>query len=125
MMNQLGLSGWSVRHGLSAKLVLRSLEGEQPAEYVRASPNLGGEWFHYERTLGLYRDVYRFRGLLDREIWADRANLGIPWQYYALALQLADLGSRQGMDGTEVAELQAQADSFLATSEGGSKGRDD
>jgi len=72
--------------------------------------------------LALYEDVYRFRGLRDRAIWADRSTLSIPWHFYALALQLADVGAKRGMEGGRVAELQADALAFLTTAQGGTVG---
>ena len=75
-----------------------------------------------ERSLRLYQDVYLFRGIDDQDIWADRSSLNIPWQYYALALQLADVGAKRGMEGARVAELQEDARRFLVTARGGSAG---
>jgi hypothetical protein len=89
---------------------------------VQASENLGGETFDVPRTRTLYEEVYRFRGLMDRRVWADRTTLNIPWQFYALALQLADVGAKRGMAGGWVAELQEDARRFLVTARGGSAG---
>jgi hypothetical protein len=122
LMNQLGLGPWGVRQGLATKLELRGVSAGRPAGWVQASENLGGEWFHVDRTLALYEDIYRFRGLRDRAIWADRSTLNIPWQFYALALQLADVGAKRGMTGQRVAELQADALAFLTTASGGTVG---
>jgi hypothetical protein len=122
LMNQLGLAPWGVRQGLVTKLELRGPSAGRPVGWVQASENLGGEWFHLDRTLALYEDVYRFRGLRDRAIWADRSTLNIPWQFYALALQLADVGAKRGMEGRRVAELQEDALAFLTTASGGTVG---
>ena len=122
MMNDLGLTRWAVRQGLVAKLDLRLLDGEQPEGYVQGSENLGSAWYDYERSLRLYEDMYRFRGLLAREIWFDRATLNIPWHFYAMALQLADVGALRGMSGERIAELQTDAAGFLITAQGGTKG---
>jgi len=122
MMEQLGLGPWGVRHGLVSKLELRGSSLERPEEWVQTSENLGGEWFHLEHSLRLYDEVYRFRGIRDPRIWADRSTLNIPWLYYAMALQLADVGAKRGMDGGRVAELQSDALAFLTTARGGTEG---
>ncbi|HZD05756.1 MAG TPA: hypothetical protein VE173_12590, partial [Longimicrobiales bacterium] len=122
MLQQLGLGRWGVRHGLTSRLELRSPSAEVPDGWVQASENLGGEWFDYQWTRRLYEDIYRYRGLRNRKVWADRATLNIPWHYYALALQLADVGARRGMPGSRVAELQDDARAFLVTARGGTRG---
>jgi hypothetical protein len=122
MIQELGMGRWGVRHGLVARLDLRSLEGEPREAYVQGSPNLGEEWFHVPRSLELYQRVYRKDDFLTRDVWPDRATLNIPWQYYALALQLADVGSRKGLAPEEIAELQAHGRAFLTTARGGTEG---
>ncbi|HSM59461.1 MAG TPA: DUF2723 domain-containing protein, partial [Longimicrobiales bacterium] len=122
MMNDLGLTRWGVRHGLATKLVLRDADGALPEGWVRGSPEYGAETFDLERSLRLYRDVYSFRGLRDREVWADRASLNIPWQYYALALQLSDAAALAGRRAELVRTLQSDAVSFQIVANGGSRG---
>lgn len=122
MMSQLGLEPWAVRHGLAVKLELRSLEGEPPAGLVKGSPQVGGEWFDLERSLKLYREVYRYRGIRDRLVWQDRATLNIPWHYYALALQLSDVVRVAGLDPALSASLMEDADAFQVVANGGPRG---
>jgi hypothetical protein len=122
LMMELGLDQFSVRHGLISRLLLRPMDEAQPAGLVLGSPEMGGEWFDYQRTLDLYDDVYDFRGFKDRAIWADRATLNIPWHYYALAMQLSDVAEKQGADATKVQALQADAAQFMVTAEGGYAG---
>jgi hypothetical protein len=122
LMNELGLTRWGVRHGLAVRLDVRNLDGPVPEGYVRASPGVGGEWFHYPRTRLLYDDVYRFRGFRDREVWADRSTVNIPYYFYALAVQLMDVGQTSGMDEEGLSRLAEDARSFLRTYQGGALG---
>jgi hypothetical protein len=123
LMQQLGLDQFSVRQGLVSKLVLRPLDEPQPAGLVLGSPEMGAEWFDYERSMTLYDEVYDFRGLEQRAIWSDRATLNIPWHFYALAIQLSDVAEKQGVAATRVQALQSDAAGFLVTAEGGFLGR--
>ncbi len=119
-LSGLGLEPWSVRQGLAAKLVPRDLEEEQPPAFVQTSPGVGGDWFDVQRSLALLEDVYRYRGLTDREVWADRSTLNIPWYFYATAVQLSDAVSRWE-EGTEekIRELREMAEGFYVTAQGG------
>ena len=119
MLSDLGLDPWAVRQGLVAKLELRRLEDDAPEGLVQGRAEYGGEWFDVDRSLELYRDVYMYRGLRDRLIWADRSTLNIPWQYYALALQLSDVAGLDGRAPELVSELQADAARFQVVAEGG------
>jgi hypothetical protein len=122
LMRELGLSRWGVRHGLTTKLVIRDLSGDQPEGWIAGSPEYGGETFDLARSLALYQDVYRYRGLRDREIWADRSTLNIPFQFYALALQLADAARNAQSDEEVVRRLEADALAFQVVASGGSRG---
>jgi hypothetical protein len=122
MMNDLGLTPWGVRKGLAVKLVLRDLSGPQPAGYVKGSDAYGGETFDLDTSLRLYQDVYAYRSIRDRDIWPDRSTLNIPWYYYALAAQLADVSRVAGMDDETVSRLQGDALGFQAVAEGGPRG---
>jgi len=121
LMRDLGLDPWGIRHGLVTKLALRSLEDPPPPGVVRADAELGGEWFDVDRSLELVRGVYRYRSLAGREIWADRSTLNIPWQYYALFLQLSDVAaaSQAPVTAEELAELRRRAEAFLVSARGG------
>jgi hypothetical protein len=121
MMADLGLEQWGVRHGLATKLILQPAEVLDGLGFTQVPVELGGERFDVARSLALYDQVYSYRGLLDRSLWTDRSTLNIPWQYYALALQLADAVERS--EGSpEVAErLRLDAANFQVTSEGGSR----
>ena len=122
LMSQLGLDPWAVHHGLAVKLELRSLEGPQPEYLVQGSPPYGAEYFHLERSLRLYDEVYSYRGIKDREIWQDRATLNIPWHYYALALQLGDAARVAGREPELLERLSNDATRFQVLAGGGSKG---
>ncbi len=120
LMRDLGLDPWGVRHGLATKLRLRSLEGEGPPELTRASEEMGGEWFHVDRSLKLVRDVYRYRSLANRRVWPDRSTLNVPWHYYALFVQLSEVAPRPGAAEEAFAEeLRRRAAEFLVTARGG------
>ena len=122
----LGLDPFVVRQGLASKLRFESLE-DAPG-VVKVSDSVGGEWLDLDRSRTLASDVFMYRGLRDREIWADRATLNIPWHFYYLYLQLADAVSltREAEELSESEEVLIEgfldeADRFLLTAEGGSR----
>jgi hypothetical protein len=120
-LNGLGLEPWAVRQGLAAKLVPRQLEeGPAPEGLVQTSPGVGGDWFDVERSVALVEDVYSYRSLLDRHVWADRSTLNIPWYFYATSVQLADAVARWE-EGTEeqIRKLREMAEGFSVTAQGG------
>ncbi len=125
VMRGMGLDRWAVRQGLSAKLMLRSLKGPQPTGLMQGKPQYGGEWFALDRSLHLYQDVYRYRSIRDRAIWQDRATLGIPMQYYAMALQLSDVAEQAGRDPETVRRLRDDALGFREVGMGGPDGGGD
>jgi hypothetical protein len=122
LMSQLGMEPWGVRHGLAVKLEFRRLEGPQPAGLVRGSDAYGAEYFHLERSLKLYDEVYLYRGIRDRPIWQDRATLNIPWHFYALAVQLSDAARVAGKDAALVKRLEDDAVMFRVVADGGVDG---
>ncbi len=77
-MGELGLHEWGVRHGLATKLMLRPQEELDELGYTEGPPELGAERFDVERSLTLYDEVYRYRGLLGRDIWPDRRATTFP-----------------------------------------------
>ncbi len=117
LARSLSLEGWALRQGLASQLRMEDL-GER-AGVVQVADNLGGEWFDFERSRILAEEIFLYRGLRDRDIWADRATLNIPWHFYFLYLQMADASNR--MSGTEerMEELLGEADRFLITAQGG------
>ena len=122
MMGDLGLAQWGVRHGLATKLLLETDEVLDGPAFTQVPDELGGERFDVARSLALYDQVYSYRGFLDRSLWTDKSTLNIPWQFYALALQLADAVERSS-GSPEVAErLRSDAANFQVTAEGGSRG---
>ncbi|MEJ2542284.1 MAG: hypothetical protein P8188_20350, partial [Gemmatimonadota bacterium] len=121
-MNRLGLAPFAVRQGLVHKLEVRSLEAPPREGLVRGTEEYGGEWFDLPRTLRLWNEVYRFRGLRDRDIWFDRATLNIPWQFFALARRLADVGAEAGLPPEEVARFRDAAVAFRLVAGGGVRG---
>jgi hypothetical protein len=122
LMSEMGLDQWAVRQGIVSKLVLRPMDEPQPDAFVQGSPQMGGEWFDYPRSMALYQNVYEFRSLRDRDIWFDRATLNIPTHFYALAYQLSDVATLQGAPEATVLELFEDAQAFLVTAEGGPRG---
>ena len=119
LMRSLGLEPWGVRHGIPTKLVMRDLEADAPEGWVEGSDRLGAEWFDVERNMTLVRDVYRYRGLKDREIWQDRSTLGIPMQFQFLFAQLADIAAIELRPIAEVSALAEDAASMRITALGG------
>ena len=85
---------------------------------VKGSEELGGTWFDLERSLQLYDEVYRYRGLRDRPIWQDRASHNIPMQYYVMALLLADASTVVG-EAETATRLREDALSFQLVGDGG------
>jgi hypothetical protein len=122
MMNDLGLQPWGVRHGLAVKLELRDLKQAQREGVVQGSPEYGGDYFDMPASLALYQDIYRFRSLRDRAIWADRSTLNIPWYYYVMALQLSDASRNAGLDAETVSRFQQDALAFEVVANGGARG---
>jgi hypothetical protein len=120
ILGRLGLEPWAVRHGLAAKLVPRDLEAAQPPGLVQTSASVGGDWFDVGRSLTLMERVYSYRGFEDREIWADRSTLNIPWYFYATAVQMTDAVAKWE-EGTQeqIQWLQEKADAFAVTAQGG------
>jgi len=120
----IGLDPFVVRQGLVAKLRLEDLE--ETEGIVKVSDAVGGEWIDLERSMVLANEIFTYRGLRDRDVWADRATLNIPWHFYFLYLQMADAVSL-GREGDELSpsdevlmeELLDHADRFLLTAEGG------
>jgi hypothetical protein len=122
LMRELGLGPWGVRHGLVTKLVIRDLSAEQPEGWITGAREYGGETFDLARSLALYKDVYGYRGLRERAIWADRSTLNIPFQYYVFALQLSDVARSGGTDPEVVQRLEADALAFQVVAGGGTRG---
>jgi hypothetical protein len=123
LMRQIGLDPWGVRHGLTTRLELRSLDEDPPEGLVRGSAAYGSDWYDVEHSMRLYDEVYRFRGLRDREIWQDRSTLMIPWQYYFLALQLSDVVAVDGRDAAITRRLEDDAQEFQLLAQGGVRGQ--
>ncbi len=121
LLGELGLSRWGVRHGLATKLVMRDLDDPAPEGVVQGTI-FGGEWFDISRNLALVRDVYSYRGLRDRAIWADRSTLNIPFHFQFLFTQLADAAQEAGVDQEVVDELMMEAAMFQVTAQGGRLG---
>jgi hypothetical protein len=122
LMAQLGLRPWAIRYGLTSKLVLRGEDQALPEGVVRGTPEYGGEAYHVERSLRLYQEVYRYRGIRDRPIWQDRSTLNVPYYYYVFTIQLADVGRVAGLDEGLVESLEADAQGFQMVADGGVAG---
>ncbi|MCG6954975.1 MAG: DUF2723 domain-containing protein [Gemmatimonadetes bacterium] len=122
LITDLGLDRWGVRQGLAVKLEPRTLADSLPPGLVRGSRPYGAEVFDLPRSLELYQKVYRYGGLRDRAVWADRSTLNIPWHYYAMALQLSDVVRTATADSSLVRDLQSDALAFRVVSEGGALG---
>jgi hypothetical protein len=121
LIRQLGLTPWGVRHGIATKLVMRDTEADPPEGWIQGSARMGEEWFDVERSMTLVHDVYRYRGLKDRELWPDRSTLGIPMQFQLLFVQLVDVAAIQERPVEEVAALAEEAASMRVTAIGGSR----
>ena len=119
LMSRLGLAPWGVRHGLTTKLRLRSIERDANEGLVQSTAEYGSDWFDVEQSLKLYQDVYEYRGILDRPIWQDRSTLMIPGQYYLMAMQLAHVAELVGVDSAVTDRIMEDAASFQAVSQGG------
>ena len=123
VMSGLGLNVWGIKQGLLSKL-----NPGDPAEVadslglVQNSPEMGGYWWDLDRSLTLAQDVYSYRGLRDRAVWADRATLNIPWHFYAMHLQLAEAGQTAGLDPETVGALIDAGEAFGITARGGYRG---
>jgi hypothetical protein len=119
LMQSLGLEPWGVRHGIATKLVMRDLDADPPDGWALGTPRMGGQWFDIERNMTLVNDVYRYRGIKDRELWQDRSTLTIPTQFQFLFVQLADAAAVARRPVEEIAQLAAEAASMRITALGG------
>ena len=115
------LDQFGVREGLVTKLVIRNLDREHPG-IVQGTAPYGGEFFHVEKTLHLWDEVYSFRGLRDRDVWFDRATLNIPWHFYALSLQISDVLRNVPEHEGRRNEFAEASDAFAIVANGGRKG---
>ena len=122
LMSELGLDRWAVRHGLAVKLEMRSLTASAPEGWVQGTAEFGGVWFDLDQSLRLYDTVYQYRGIKNRSIWQDRSTLNIPWQYYALALQLSDVARNANLPDEVARRLENDAEAFQIVAEGGVNG---
>ncbi len=121
VLSELGLDPWSVRTGMTMKLIQEE-PSTDPERYTRIQPQLGGDWVDWERTQHLAENVFLYEGLRDREIWADRASLNIPWHYYFLYLTLADVADQRGLDEATVEAYGQEADAYQVVANGGRLG---
>ena len=112
----LGLTDHVIREGIAARLETGDPEQEG---VVRLPQELGGEWLDFERSRTLAEEVFTYRALADRDIWADRPTLNIPWHFYFLHLQLAEAAGRMGVEEEAVNRFVDSAESFLVTARGG------
>ena len=108
LIESLGLDPWGVRHGIATKLEMRDLDADPPDGWVQGTLRMGAEWFDVERNMTLVQDVYRYRGIMDRELWQDRSTLTIPTQYQFLFIQLGDAADVGGLRSPE--EITALAE---------------
>ena len=65
------------------------------------------------------QDVYRYRGIKDREIWQDRSTLNIPTQFLFLFTQLADAAEVALRPIEVISQLAEDAASTRITALGG------
>lgn len=121
LMRDLGLDRWGIKHGLTTRLDLRSIEEESDG-LVLLAPEYGGDWVDLEKSMTLYDDVYLFRGLRDRDIWPDLSTSMMPMQYYVLALQLSNAIAISGGSRADVDRLMLDAAAFEVVARGGPKG---
>jgi len=119
LARQLGLDSRTVRQGLTSRLRLDDLDAAP--EVVLASETTGSEWVNLDLSLMLAQEVFRYRGFVDREIWADRATLNIPWHFYYLYVQLADAALQAGRGEGLMDRLLEEADRFYLTAQGGTR----
>ncbi len=119
LAEDIGLADMLVRQGVAMRLRFDDL-AEDPA-LVRTSPQLWSDWVDLDVTLTLAEEHFSYRGLEEREIWADRATLNIPWHFYILYLQLADVAATAGMDEALVGEFRERARRFELTARGGTR----
>ena len=119
MIANLGLRPWGVYHGLVTRLVPRDLGEDPPPGLVRGPSRTGSAWFDLDRSLALVNDVYRYRGLRDRDLWADHSTSDIPHHFYRVFSRIADALAESGGDPGDVEELRREAEAFRITARGG------
>jgi Protein O-mannosyl-transferase TMEM260-like len=121
MLSELGLAPWGVRQGLVMKLEPRPKAQLSRGGLVQGSEAYGGVWFNLDRSLKLYQDVYRYRGIRNRPIWPDASAASVPLQYYAMALLLADAAKTADEAPSLVQRLRDDALSFQRVADGGTE----
>jgi len=119
LATELGLDRWVVRQGLTSRLLIQDLD-EIPG-VTQISQSSGGDWVDLDRSLHLAGEVFQYRGLRDRDIWADRATLNIPLHFYFLYVQMADAAIRLEREEALVESLLDEAERFLLTAQGGTR----
>ena len=119
LATELGLDRWVVRQGLTSRLLIQDLEDIPGVAQI--SQSSGGDWVDLDRSLRLAEEVFLYRGLRDREIWADRATLNIPLHFYFLYVQMADAAIRLEREEALVDSLLDEAQRFLLTAQGGTR----
>ena len=119
LAQDLGLTRWIARQGLTYRLIMEDLD--QVEGLVQTSERLGGDWVNLELSLTLGQDVFTYRGLEEREIWSDRATLNIPWHFWYFFTHVADAAAQAGMDPELIRELTVRSERFSVTAEGGSR----
>ncbi len=117
--SDLRLTPWVVREGLAAQLFMEDLDEKEGV--VRTAFELGGDYLNFEKTRRLAEEVFSYRGIEEREIWADRATLNIPIHFYIMFLQLADASDQLGRPDEEVNALMRRAEGFYLTYQGGTR----
>ncbi len=120
LISSLGLQGYGVKQGLATRLTLGD-PAEDPG-LVKVDDALGGDWVDVERSRRLADSVFLSRGLRDRDVWSDRATLNIPLYYYIFSLQMVEAAIAAGLPEEEVARFEADAQAYLVTAQGGSRG---
>lgn len=122
-MGSVGLDRWAVRKGLGVAFkpdiplpdstgAISGAPGVVPLSSSRGSIDI-------PTTRTLTDQVFRERSLANREIWADRATLNIPLQYWIMYVQLAEGMRRLGFGEEEVRAMEEKAQGFLDTYETG------
>jgi hypothetical protein len=115
---ELGLTQATTRQGLAYKL-LTVEEAESAGEALQEIPpepgilQFTGGWYDLELNRRLVDEVFQWRNMPDRRVWADDATRNIPMQYFYAFASMATVAQLRG-DAEAADAYTARAQGFQA-----------
>ncbi len=109
---ELGLTAFTTRQGLAFKMMTE--EEAAGMQEMPLDPNVlafTGGWFDMALNRHLVDEVFMFRNMPDRPVWADDATRNIPMQYFYQFASMATVAQIQGQEQL-VQEYTRRAEAF-------------